>query len=352
MNAGEVENPSAFDSDEKTAKTTPVGGGKNPSEPSQLIDPDEPIGDDGVNYDVYADEAEINTNNTTDSTKMQFSADDIRNRKKTNYFVNIKDADKLKREAERKHAADEKRILAEQRRAARETAQAEKAAAANRTRQQKYNDSQEKNARKEIAAEKRHQHHLKKVEKRKVRLLKIKDFTWTGKRKVTTISATIATAALVLLFIFVVNPYIQAQIAEAQERARQEAIAKEDRDASSRMAELLVTIQDKVFEGYSYEECSKLYEDAIASSSNNAEKITSSIAYADYIYEETNVADKALEILETVKDLISTKTQKEKYYICAIKLYRALGQESEAASYSDLLREISPELFTGIGGEQ
>ena len=55
MNAGEVENPGAFDSDEKTAKTTPVGGGKNPPESSQLIDPDEPIGDDGVNYDVYAD---------------------------------------------------------------------------------------------------------------------------------------------------------------------------------------------------------------------------------------------------------------------------------------------------------
>lgn len=201
MNAGEVENPGAFDSEEKTAKTTPVGEGKNPPEPSQMIDPDEPIGDDGVNYDVYADGPEANGTITANDADLEFSAEDIRNRKKTNFFVNIKDADKLQREAERKQAADSKRILAEQRRAEKETARAEKAAAAERTRQQKYNDEQEKNAHKEIVAEERHLHHLAAVERGHKRdaaffgaIANFFKSLWRGWHKFVTIAVLIALA--------------------------------------------------------------------------------------------------------------------------------------------------------------
>ncbi len=201
MNAGEVENPGAFDSEEKTAKTTPVGEGKNPPEPSQMIDPDEPIGDDGVNYDVYADGPEANGTITANDADLEFSAEDIRNRKKTNFFVNIKDADKLQREAERKQAADSKRILAEQRRAEKETARAEKAAAAERTRQQKYNDELEKNAHKEIVAEEKHLRHLAAVERGHKRdaaffgaIANFFKSLWRGWHKFITIAVLIALA--------------------------------------------------------------------------------------------------------------------------------------------------------------
>ena len=169
MNAGEVENPSAFDSDAQNANTAPIGGGKKPPEPNQPVDPDEPIGDDGVNYDVYADAPESTNSSHTNKTDVSFSAEDIRKRKKTNFFINIRGAKKLEREEQRRNAAKEKRILAEQRHAEKETARAEKAAAAKRTRRQKYDDSQEKYAHKEVAAEKKRQRKTIAAAKRKAK---------------------------------------------------------------------------------------------------------------------------------------------------------------------------------------
>lgn len=287
MNAGEVENPGAFDSDEKTAKTTPVGGGKNPPESSQLIDPDEPIGDDGVNYDVYADEAETNTSNATNDAEMQFSADDIRKRRKTNFFVNIRGAKKLEREAERKHAADERRILAEQRRAEKETAQAEKAAAAKRIRQQNYDDAQEKSARKEVAAEEKRQRKKISAERHKEsRKLAAERFRkgakkfFTNKRNIAIMSciavALIVAGALQINWIINVLPGIQA--AKEDEKhlltaldVNAEAYKIYQEKGYDAATEYLAKVVDDYSNGksdYSYEDMSKIvtyYADFVVS---------------------------------------------------------------------------------------
>ena len=350
MNAGEVENPGAFDSDEETAKTTPVGGGKNPSEPSQLIDPDEPIGDDGVNYDVYADEAEINANNTIDSAEMQFSADDIRNRKKTNYFVNIKDADKLKREAERKHAADEKRILAEQRRAARETAQAEKAAAANRTRQQKYNDAQEKNARKEIAAEKRHQHHLAAVEKGKQRdaafFRNIANFfksLWRGWHKFITIAILIG-LAIFGYFVWRSYNYYYTVIVPKEQRIQKANSLFDQRDAYNEKFTNEINAAYHGEDGDDYNSACAKAEELIAEAqkeNNDAKLFYYTVGYARFILSIMPEAHKVvIEKLDSVAGLAINDIEKATIYNIYSLAYFQSGDIEKATWYQDQINEL------------
>ena len=200
MNVGEVENPDAFDSDEKKSKSTSVEKGKNPEEPDQLRDLDAPIGDDGVNYDVYADDVNTVGEKPAKEAEMNFSAEDIRKRKKTEFFVNIKNADKIKRAEEKRNTAEEKRILNEARRTEKAAKRAEKAEAARRARKQKYDDTQEKNATKEVRAEAKHQRKVAASERRKARNAAIRHaiahFFWHSWHKFVTIAFLIGLAIL------------------------------------------------------------------------------------------------------------------------------------------------------------
>lgn len=84
----------------------------NNAEPTgEAINPDEPIlGDNGVIYDSYAEEGDTNK---TANADMDFDSEDIKKRKKTEYFVNIQGAERIKREEARRHAIEEKRRFAE-----------------------------------------------------------------------------------------------------------------------------------------------------------------------------------------------------------------------------------------------
>ena len=68
----------------------PTGEVKNPDEPY--------FGDEGVNYDTYADDSNIGGPEKTD---INFDSADIEKRQKTEYFVNVAGAEKRKREEER-----------------------------------------------------------------------------------------------------------------------------------------------------------------------------------------------------------------------------------------------------------
>ena len=68
----------------------PTGEVKNPDEPY--------FGDEGVNYDTYADDSNISGPEKTD---INFDSADIDKRQKTEYFVNVAGAEKRKREEER-----------------------------------------------------------------------------------------------------------------------------------------------------------------------------------------------------------------------------------------------------------
>lgn len=68
----------------------PTGEVKNPDEPY--------FGDEGVNYDTYADDSSIGGPEKAD---INFDSADIEKRQKTEYFVNVAGAEKRKREEER-----------------------------------------------------------------------------------------------------------------------------------------------------------------------------------------------------------------------------------------------------------
>lgn len=68
----------------------PTGEAKNPDEPY--------FGDEGVNYDTYADDSSVGGPEKTD---INFDSADIDKRQKTEYFVNVAGAEKRKREEER-----------------------------------------------------------------------------------------------------------------------------------------------------------------------------------------------------------------------------------------------------------
>ncbi|MCQ2571076.1 MAG: hypothetical protein MJ154_02405 [Candidatus Saccharibacteria bacterium] len=70
---------------------------------------EEPIlGDNGVNYDVYAEDFAPNKTSNEDTF---FDSKEYAKRQKTELITNVKGADKIKREEEKREAADEKRKL-------------------------------------------------------------------------------------------------------------------------------------------------------------------------------------------------------------------------------------------------
>ena len=312
--------------------------------------PEEPIGDDGVNYDVYADSPAAHTTPSPETPEMNFSSEDIQKREKTNYFVNIKDAEKHQREAERKHDAESKRKLSEARRAEREAKRAEKAAAKERAKQQNYNSSEEKEALKKASAEERKHRKLARAERRKQRRLALKvrfakfiAFLWVGKHKFFTIAAGVLIVAGIVVYIVVVAPYLEQQRLAAEERARQEAAVQADKDSTVVAGKVLLEIKNDYYEGVPFEECAQKFENAISAGQTN-DKINLSISYANFIYSETGDIDKALGVLMRISDLPSTDIQRESFYTAAIRFFKIKGNTQAVSHYEGLLEEISPGL--------
>lgn len=73
----------------------------NNAEPAgEVKNPDEPIsGQNGVDYDSYASGGDTAK---SDSKDINFDSQDIKKRQKTEYFVNVEGAEKIKREEERR----------------------------------------------------------------------------------------------------------------------------------------------------------------------------------------------------------------------------------------------------------
>lgn len=321
------------------ASSAPVTGGNMP--------PEEPISDDGVNYDVYADSPAAHTTPSPETPEMNFSSEDIQKREKTNYFVNIKDAEKHQREAERKHDAESRRKLSEVRRAEREAKRAEKAAAKERAKQRNYNSSEEKEALKKASAEERKHRKLARAERRKQRRLALKvsfakfiAFLWVGKHKIFTIAAGVLLVAGIVVYIVVVAPYLEQQRLAAEERARQEAIIQADKDASSKSIDFMAEIEEAMYRGETFEQCSKRFEDAINATSSDTEKIHYSIEYASYIYRETGDTSESVIVLMRVMGLLKTNAQKEVFYKEMIYFLNIQGNKEAVSYYAGLLSEV------------
>jgi len=360
MNAGEVENPGAFDPEVNSASSTPTGEGGTPLESRQQRDPEEPIGDDGVNYDAYADGPEATGVATTNSAEMNFSAEDIKKRKKTNYFVNIAGAEKLKREEEKRRAAEEKRKLSEARRAEKENAQAEKAAAAQRARKEKYDASQEKNVHKEAVAEEKRQrkavaaekHKQKRTLARERRHERIDNFKnwilnhfWNGRKKIIPASILALAILAVPVYFFILNPFFteQGKISEYKEEAK--AARKEQEDTTAILIEA-----DKV-----YSEAQSIIENGDGTYDDAKNKFLSKFygstdKYRIYIlFQYASFAKKHNDNLFAVIDLIKqyeneadTKSTKDTLYATYIMLYKELNDEENVTYYTNLKNALNP----------
>lgn len=84
----------------------------------EIIDLEEPIGDDGVNYDVYAEDADVvDTAAKKNETEVSdFVSERLKKRKQEKYFVRVEGDEKRKKIAERERKARERRTLREMRR--------------------------------------------------------------------------------------------------------------------------------------------------------------------------------------------------------------------------------------------
>lgn len=82
----------------------------NNAEPTgEVKNPDEPLlGNNGVDYDSYASEGNIKKATNVD---MDFDSKEFEKRQKTEYFVNIEGAEKIKREQERREREETRRRI-------------------------------------------------------------------------------------------------------------------------------------------------------------------------------------------------------------------------------------------------
>ena len=349
---GEVENPGTFDSDEQKSS---VNEGKNPPETDQPRDLDEPIGDDGVNYDVYADDVNTADANTVDAKDMNFSAEDIRKKKKTEFFVNIKNADKIKRAEEKRKAAEEKRILAEARRSEKEAKRAEKLAEKHRKDDQKYDDSQEKNARKELRNEQRLEHKAAVAEHRKKSNTAlrhgIRNFFWRGWRKYVLFAFIIA-LAIFGFFTFRSFSYYYANIFPKEQKLNAAVEEKKEREKTTNdfFTEIGKLYNNGQGDGYN-KACTRAEEliEEAKKNNDNESLFDYSLLYASFVLSHADDTDTALKLVKSVRGLADTDVKKAALYSKYAYIYSEIGDQALYTYYDKLRQKL--EITEGDGDD-
>ena len=345
MNVGEVENPGTFDSDEQK---TSVEEGKNPPETDQPRDLDEPIGDDGVNYDVYAEDVNTADANTVDAKDMNFSAEDIRKKKKIEFFVNIKNSDKIKRAEEKRKAVEEKRILAEARRGEKEAKRAEKLAEKHRKDDQKYDDTQEKNARKELRNEQKLEHKAAAAEHRKKSNIAlrhgVKNFFWNGWHKYVLFAFIIA-LAIFGFFVYRSFSYYYANIFPKEQKLNE---AKKTAEKANDDFDFFLTEVQKAYgsinEGRNYAKACEKAEELIASARKEKDYdrvFNYTLLYIDFILRNNPTEiDTALRLIDSVHNLADDDVKKASLYHEYMYIYSKSDNAEKYAYYKKLYKEL------------
>lgn len=92
---------------------------------------------------------------------------------------------------------------------------------------------------------------------------------------------------------------------------------------------------------YSYEDAVFDYERAYDKAGNGL-KIYITMMYADFVYNRSGDADRAVEILGQVEDLITDDITRNIYYNALVKYYKILGENEKVKYYEQLLSEEAP----------
>lgn len=283
----------------------PTGEVKNPDEPY--------FGDEGVNYDAYADDSSIGGPEKAD---INFDSRELEHRQKQEFFVNIKGAEKLKREEERREAEMSKRRLKELKRL----------------------NSEEKRGTINKNASTSDLNDLKKIVRgRKMESARQNIGHFFSKNKRTIVIAVLV-AVLVAVAIFVATLVINA--------GNKEIIKKENTTSSKSVADLFTEVQGlMVDDSKNYEKCKSLLEDRLKSSTTDSEKVLISVYYSEFIYEHTTDFDESLRILDDASKYMTDRVDdgaKAQYYNAYISLYGPGGEYDEAKfkHYTELLNQI------------
>jgi hypothetical protein len=291
---------------DKTPASTPA---------SSAPDPDEPIMDDGVNFDVYADDDSAKASSGKD---INFESSEIAKRKKAEYFVKIEGEEKRKREEEKRATANAReRIRKIKKNLAKDSSSfvPEDVKAAEK---------------KNISETKRYD---KEVHRRRFagKLHAFKEATWSGKRKIVTIIVIVLLIALPIAGVWFVNDRIEA--AKTEEIYTSARLAA---DINSEVAALMRENADN------YDKCVKIFEDGLKNAKNDSEKVRIATNYATFVQRNTADTEKALEILDSVADNHAQDDALRSYYAAYLGAYGAggLNDREKYNHYLQLAREV------------
>jgi len=278
----------------------------NNAEPTgEVKNPDEPLlGNNGVDYDSYASDGNIKKATNVD---MDFDSKEFEKRQKTEYFVNIEGAEKIKREQERREREETRRRI--------------------------------QNLRKEQSAQKQSRGGMQQSDDTARINRKIHRRTFIQKY-----AAKIAAAvALVLLVVLVVVFGGGAILRNIEESGKEEKVAKE---TSSKTADVY-WIRNK------YAAESKEYYDSMQELIDNAEHDEAKAYFLVLRAEDLSKSDEK-EFLEKAREdaYLSEQlkpTLESAYWISEIE--KKLGNDEKANEYAEKQSERAEELSRNSNGQ-
>ena len=308
----------------------------NNAEPTgEAINPDEPIlGDNGVVYDSYASDGDTNK---SASAELDFDSEDIKKRKKTEYFVNIQGAERIKREEARRQAIEEKRRFAE----------------LNRIDAKMRNESVQANAQ-NFKGEEAELREISKINKKREKAEKRRSRTATlnknirsaigatirqlfgGKKKFIWLGSIVVIALGVggyFLYTGVIEP---ARLAEIQKTTAKNAYVGTD-DALE-AEDVIGKVEEMQAEGASADDVLNYVQGEIDKSNREGSKqILQTLYWRVYGYEKDG--NKAIEELKKVANNSKLSYVKESAYRSIYLLYKRAGNNAEAENYAKKAQE-------------
>lgn len=250
---------------------------------------EEPIlGDNGVNYDVYADDASASNNSSNEGAF--FDSKEYEKRQKTELITNVKGADRIKRQEERAREKETRERIKNLNKIA---AVDNSSAIAN----EKLNKEQ-KNLQNRIARDK--------FGAKLIGMLHSKIF-W------------IIVCAIVLAIVGII---ISAPLSKKIEEIK---ISQQTASSAKKASDVYVRVQELMSEDVNnYEKCLSIYKEEIQAADNDSDMMLLNIYYAQFIYENVGDHEKSLEILDSLGEIdlggISNDI-KAKYYNAYVNIY-------------------------------
>jgi hypothetical protein len=261
----------------------------NPDD-STDFDANEPIPDDGVNFDEYASDSKASDAASDD---FNFHSSEIDKKEKADYFVNVEGAEKRKREEERKDEQKKKEMR---------KASLKATNAANDTKVAEAAKNKEQKAlQRKIAHEK--------SKKRLSSLLRNK--------KLYICLGIIIVAGIAIFFCVknIIVPKINSAIITEDVRNQ----AKNTRSAMEVDYEARKIYQEK-----DYESATKFFSDNM-NQSEGEQKVYIAIYYALFISEYKEDYDEAIGVLNEVNDIKRNELAEDDYYNAYIRMYEEKG---------------------------